>query len=99
MGDMTHYPYLPFAPEPQVAVFGDQLWVTSGAAPEVEAYDPSGNVVARVRWDVVDPDKGWVATVETPPGFTVFQVDGESILGLHQDEEGVQRVQVYTLSR
>ena len=179
LGDMTHHPYMPFAPAPQVASFGDRLWVTNGADPEVEAYDLNGRVVARVRWnreaepltrdtfesyrqrmlalvgeytqpandlyrhfyqqdlplpeyvplytsmlidsegnlwlkrfrprypqddlpsqwDVVDQDRGWVATVETPPRFTVYQVGGDSILGLHQDEGGTQRVQVYKLRR
>lgn len=178
VGDVTHHPYLPFAPTPQVAVFGDRLWVTSGADAEVVAHDMNGRVVARLRWDrdaapltrdmferyrksklesmgedtglaysmyrdfyaqdlpipegmplyramladsngnlwlerfrpslpddppprwdVVDPDKGWVATIETLPRFSVYQIAGDSILGLHQDEEGVQRVRVYRIKR
>jgi hypothetical protein len=179
LGDMTHYPLLPFTPEPQVATFGDRVWLMRGFEPEAEAYDLEGNVVARVRWDaqaeritqdtvkqfkegmlqligeeshpayelqrhfyeqdlpiperlplyeslvissdgnlwleryrflylrdetpsqwdVVDPERGLVATVDTPPGFSLYQVRGDSILGLHQDEQGVQRIQVYRVKR
>lgn len=49
------------------------------------------------RWDVVDPERGWLGVVETPPSFQVMQITAEAVVGVHRDEEGVTRVQVFGL--
>jgi hypothetical protein len=49
------------------------------------------------RWDVVDPELGWLGVVETPLRFQVTQITAEAVIGVHRDEEGVTRVQVFAL--
>lgn len=49
------------------------------------------------RGDVVDPRRGRLGEVETPPGFQVTQITADALVGVHHDEAGVSRVQVYAL--
>lgn len=49
------------------------------------------------RWDVIDPERGWLGVIETPPGFLVTQITADSVIGVHRDEAGVTRVQVFEL--
>jgi hypothetical protein len=49
------------------------------------------------RWDVIDPERGWVGVVETPISFQVMQITAEALVGVHRDEDGVTRVQVLAL--
>lgn len=49
------------------------------------------------RWDVIDPQRGWLGVVETPPSFQIMQITAGEVVGVHRDEEGVTRVQVMSL--
>jgi hypothetical protein len=49
------------------------------------------------RWDVVDPERGWLGVVETPPSFQVMQITDDAVIGVHSDGEGVTRVRVFPM--
>lgn len=51
------------------------------------------------RWDVIDPARGWLGTVETPAGFQVMQITADAVVGVLRGEDGVIRVQVRTLMK
>ncbi|MYH52893.1 MAG: hypothetical protein F4139_08075 [Gemmatimonadetes bacterium] len=50
-------------------------------------------------WTVFDPEGRIQGLVETPPGLTVFEIGEDYVLGLGEDELGVEYVQVWGLDR
>jgi len=51
------------------------------------------------RYLVVGPDGSWRASVRMPLGFTPTEVGPDWVLGIHRDEDGLQRVMRYGLDR
>ena len=51
------------------------------------------------RYHVVGVDGQWLATVDMPPGFRALTIGPDWVLGIHRDEDGVQRVMRYGLER
>ena len=52
-----------------------------------------------VVWTVFDPEGRIEGLVETPPGLEVFEIGEDYVLGLVEDELGVEYVQLWSLSR
>lgn len=50
-------------------------------------------------WEIFDPDGRWLGALETPAGFTVYEVGTNYILGVFADSLGVEHVQVLDLTR
>lgn len=51
------------------------------------------------RWDVVDPERGWLGTVEVPRRLRVYAVGEEWILGLWRDELDVEHVVLFEIRK
>jgi hypothetical protein len=49
------------------------------------------------RWVVLDPDGLYLGVVETPPGFTVYEIGADHILGVWRDELDIQYIREYAL--
>ena len=54
---------------------------------------------AMLRWDVFHPDGRYLGRVDAAASFQVHAVSRGQLLGVHEDELGVQRVQVRDLTR
>ena len=54
---------------------------------------------AMARWDVFHPDGWYLGRVDVPASFQVHAVSDGQLLGVHEDELGVQRVQIRDLRR
>lgn len=52
-----------------------------------------------VVWTVFDPEGRIRGLVETPPGLEVFEIGEDYVLGLAEDELGVEYVQMWALDR
>ena len=52
---------------------------------------------ARAHWDVFHPDGRYAGRVDVPASFRLHAVCNGQLLGVHEDELGVQRVQVRDL--
>ena len=52
---------------------------------------------ATVHWDVFHPDGRYLGRVDVPAAFRLHGVGDGQLLGVHEDELGVQRVQVLDL--
>ena len=52
-----------------------------------------------VVWTVFDPEGRIEGLVETPPGLEVFEIGEDYVLGLVEDELGVEYVQLWALDR
>ncbi|MDE2678767.1 MAG: hypothetical protein OXI76_12780 [Gemmatimonadota bacterium] len=52
---------------------------------------------ATVHWDVFQPDGRYLGRVDVPAAFRLHGVSDGQLLGVHEDELGVQRVQVLDL--
>ena len=50
-------------------------------------------------WTVFDPDGRIQGLVETPPGLDVLEIGEDYVLGLVEDELGVEYVQLWALDR
>ena len=50
-------------------------------------------------WTVFDPEGRIQGLVETPPGLDIFEIGEDYLLGLVEDELGVEYVQVWALDR
>lgn len=50
-------------------------------------------------WEIFDPDGRWLGALETPVGFTVYEVGTNYILGVFADSLGVEHVQLLDLTR
>ena len=51
------------------------------------------------RWDVLAPEGQWRTVIGTPDRLNVTQIGRDFILGTHRDSLGVERVQMFTLTR
>lgn len=60
-GGVTHYPFIPFSAEGERVAAGNELWLSTGAEPEIRAVGLDGVETRRVRWVV--PDRPAVADV------------------------------------
>lgn len=47
---ITHYPFLPFAPEAFVAAQGERIFLLRNLSPEIEVWNRAGKRVATYRW-------------------------------------------------
>ena len=63
------------------------LWVASYPGP---AGEPT-------RWKVFSPDGELVADIETPAGFTIYQIGADFVIGKWEDDLGVEHVRKYRL--
>ena len=50
-------------------------------------------------WTVFDSEGRIQGLVETPPGLDVFEIGEDYVLGLAEDELGVEHVQMWALGR
>jgi hypothetical protein len=50
-------------------------------------------------WSVFDPDGRFIATVQTPPRFTILQIGHDWVLGAAMAEDDVEHIRVYRLTR
>ncbi|MYI06969.1 MAG: hypothetical protein F4059_06585 [Gemmatimonadetes bacterium] len=55
-------------------------------------------VGAPVRWLVFDPNGEGVGSVDMPPGLHVWQIGSDFVLGVWEDEFGVEYVRRHALS-
>jgi hypothetical protein len=81
---LEYPPELPFYRRALSDSYG-RLWV--------EEYPAPGSLFS--RWLVFDPDLLLRARLVVPSAFTPYQISREWMLGVHTDDEGVQRVQKY----
>jgi hypothetical protein len=56
-------------------------------------------LTAGAEWTVIAPDGAALATVRTPPGFHVYEIGEDYILGVGLNELDVQSVRMYALER
>jgi hypothetical protein len=72
------------------------------------AVDPDGNVWVQayprpadesVTWAVLGPDGAQLARVRVPRPLQVMEVGRDYLLGLRKDELGVEKVEMYTVTR
>lgn len=70
---------------------GGRVWM--------EAYDPAREADGPSRWIVADPAGrgGLAGIVELPPGFEPHDIGADYVLGVWQDEFGIEYVRVYDL--
>lgn len=61
VGQITHYPFLPFAPEPLIAGGGGRIYLNTDGSAAVVVRDSAGVPIARYRWSV--PARAAVADV------------------------------------
>ncbi|MEX2283200.1 MAG: 6-bladed beta-propeller [Gemmatimonadota bacterium] len=57
------------------------------------------NAKSQSQWSVFDPNGRWLGQVETPVGFVVNEIGADYILGVGEDELGVQYVRMYRLEK
>jgi hypothetical protein len=55
------------------------------------------NPVRSSLWSVFDPNGRWLGVVETPGNFTVNEIGADYVLGVYEDDLGVQYVRMYRL--
>lgn len=65
----------------------------------VREYRVPGDGDGPIVWTVFDPEGRVQGLVETPTGLNVFEIGADYLLGLVEDELGVEYVQVWGLSR
>jgi hypothetical protein len=51
------------------------------------------------RWDILTSEGEWLGTLATPDRVTIAQVGRDFVLGTHRDSLGVERVQLFDLTR
>jgi hypothetical protein len=51
----------------------------------------------RTSWAVFEPEGAWLGTVDMAPGFSVYQIGPDFVLGRWNDEVGVEHVMLYEL--
>ena len=73
--------------------------LVAGHAGAVWVQEYAGVRTATARYLVVGPDLKPLAWVPVPAGFRVSEVGAEYVAGVHQDEDGVETVRVYALTR
>lgn len=65
--------------------------------PATDAAHLRSGAMAGGLWTVVEADGRVVAEVELPAGFAPMDATGRSVVGVHRDDLGVERVRVYEL--
>jgi hypothetical protein len=89
MMDVTPFPDRIPAFESFHADADGNLWITSYVWP------PEGPR----SWVVIDPEGGELGTVVSPSGLRVTDIGSDYVLGVRRDELGVERVELYSLTR
>jgi hypothetical protein len=51
------------------------------------------------HWDIFAPDGAWITALDTPDRLAISQIGRDFLLGTHRDSLGVERVQLYGLTR
>lgn len=51
------------------------------------------------RWRVLDPTGRYLGIMETPPGFSIYEIGSNYLLGRWRDDLGVEHVRMYDLVR
>jgi hypothetical protein len=81
-----------------VAAHGGGVWVRMAASvSELLASEPTN--ISSNRWTVFDPDGRWLGTVTAPAGLRIHEIGPDYVMGVREDELGVQYVRVHRLSR
>ena len=81
-----------------VAARGGGVWVhVAATVSELLASGPTN--ISSNRWTVFDPDGRWLGTVTAPAGLRIHEIGPDYVMGVWQDELGVQYVRVHRLSR
>lgn len=75
-----------------------QLLIARGGTAEIW-IERLGRPNNRARWLVMSEEGRTLATVLMPPGVELMEVGRDAILGLHRDEDGVERVVRHGLRR
>ena len=70
-----------------------------GVNGEVWVQEYAGLYSAPTRYLVLDSNGVPIARVATPAGFRVTDVESAHVTGVHKDEDGVETVRVYQLTR
>lgn len=63
----------------------------------IERYRLPWERNSQPTWDVIEPARGWLGSVDAPPGFEVVHISNDMVLGLVQDEQGAIRLRGYRL--
>lgn len=74
----------------------ERIWLKH-YEPATDAAHLRSGAMAGGLWTVVEADGRVVAEVELPDGFAPMDATSRSVLGVHRDELGVERVRVYEL--
>ena len=53
----------------------------------------------REEWEVLSPDGAWLGSVGTRPGFRIFEIGSNTVLGVWRDEVDVEHPMVFGLRR
>jgi len=77
----------------------DHLWVQEFAILDGEFEIPGQETSAGPVWTVFDPDGHVLGFVETPPGLLIYEIGADYILGHETDEDGIEHVRLWPLSR
>ena len=75
------------------------LWVREFSILDGEFEIPGRETSAGPVWTVFDPDGHVLGFVETPPGLDVHDIGADYILGHATDEDGIEYVRLWPLSR
>ena len=77
----------------------DHLWVREFTILDGEFEIPGQETSAGPVWTVFDPHGHVLGFVETPPGLLIYEIGADYILGHETDEDGIEYVQLWPLSR
>jgi hypothetical protein len=69
---------------------GGNLWVQRMAWP---------GAAVQAEWDVFDAEGQMLGTVRMPPGFRATQIGADFVLGVWTDDDGVEHVRMYGLTK
>ena len=75
------------------------LWVREFSILDGEFEIPGRETSPGPLWTVFDPDGHVLGFVETPPGLDIHQIGADYILGHATDEDGIEYVRLWPLSR
>ncbi len=83
-----------------VAGINGEVWVSEYQyEAHTRGYGEPASSSEVTRWNVFARDGLWSASIALPTRFTVKQVGANFLLGVSQDDDGVQRVTLYRLER
>jgi hypothetical protein len=73
-----------------------RVWLLEAPAPAVRAANTPPR--AAEQWTVIDPRNGTTAmTLQMPGGFSLLDIAGDRLAGVHTDALGVQSVRVFSI--